>query len=90
MGFIPRYQMPNISSLLPSYTNSEQDFIFRTFHTGNYDYIKHLPEDIKFHQVCRNAGQRAGDFWWGPCGGDAMPHAQLPMACPHVLTEARH
>lgn len=55
VGYVPGYQMPNISSMLPTYTNSEQDFIRNTFHTGNYDYIKHLPADIKFQQVCVRA-----------------------------------
>jgi hypothetical protein len=51
VGFIPRYAIPNISSMLPTYTNSEQDFINRTFATGNYDFIRHLPLDIKYQTV---------------------------------------
>lgn len=51
VGYVPRYAIPSISSLLPTYTNSEQDFINRAFHTGNYDYLKHLPDDIKYRQV---------------------------------------
>ncbi len=53
VGYLPRYAIPNIASLLPTYTNSEQEFIHRTFHTGNYDYLKHLPHDIKYRQARR-------------------------------------
>lgn len=51
VGKVPRYAMPNVSSLLPNYANSEQEFIHRTFHTGNYDQIRSLPNTLKEQQV---------------------------------------
>lgn len=51
VGHISGYAMPNISSMLPNYSNSEQEFIFRTFNVGNYDLLKHLPDGIKEQQV---------------------------------------
>jgi len=55
IGYLPGYAIPSISSLLPSFTNAEQDFINRTFSTGNYDFLKHLPDDIRHRQVGRIA-----------------------------------
>ena len=52
IGHVPSYAMPNISSMLPNYMNSEQEFIFRTFNVGNYDMLKHLPENFREQQVC--------------------------------------
>mmetsp|Transcript_20823 Transcript_20823/g.58033 ORF Transcript_20823/g.58033 Transcript_20823/m.58033 type:complete len:390 (-) Transcript_20823:78-1247(-) len=51
IGYLPGYAIPSISSLLPGFTNAEQDFINRTFSTGNYDFLKHLPDDIRYRQV---------------------------------------
>ena len=51
IGHVPRYAIPIISSLLPTYTNSEQEFITRTFNKGNYDQIRTLPNTLKEQQV---------------------------------------
>lgn len=48
---LPRYAMPNITSSMPYYVNSEQEFVFRAFNTGNYDLLRHLPQDLKSAQV---------------------------------------
>mmetsp|Transcript_22296 Transcript_22296/g.38132 ORF Transcript_22296/g.38132 Transcript_22296/m.38132 type:complete len:384 (+) Transcript_22296:193-1344(+) len=51
IGYLPHYAIPSIASVLPAYTNAEQDEIHRTFHTGNYDFLKNLPDDIRYQQV---------------------------------------
>lgn len=58
VGVVPSYAMPNISSMLPIYSNSDQEFIFRTFNTGNYDLLKHLPDSFKEQQVAAMRGAR--------------------------------
>ncbi|GMH33827.1 hypothetical protein BSKO_01661 [Bryopsis sp. KO-2023] len=50
---LPHYALPSISSLLPEYANSEQDIIHRTFHKGNYDMLRSLPDVIHEHEVIR-------------------------------------
>ncbi|KAG1667737.1 hypothetical protein FOA52_016176 [Chlamydomonas sp. UWO 241] len=50
--------MPNIASMLPTYVNEDAQFIFRTFTTGNYDALKHLPQTIKEQQVNTNRAAR--------------------------------
>ena len=30
---------------------TSQEFIFRTFNVGNYDLLKHLPENVREQQV---------------------------------------
>jgi hypothetical protein len=47
---IPRYALPNTTSVLPLYGNSDGEQIFRTFHTGNYDMLRLLPNSLK--EVC--------------------------------------
>mmetsp|Transcript_33363 Transcript_33363/g.72785 ORF Transcript_33363/g.72785 Transcript_33363/m.72785 type:complete len:360 (-) Transcript_33363:224-1303(-) len=50
--YLPRYQMPNISSILPSYSNSEQDFIKGAFAASDYTSLTtHVPDQIKCHSV---------------------------------------
>lgn len=99
IGYVPGYAIPSISSLLPTFTNSEQDFINRTFTTGNYDYIKHLPDDIKHQHVgpctCR-AHQRRTDGRPQPQPGTPLhvpssmrPRLQPCTACAHVHWLAR-
>ena len=39
---VPRYAMPNISSVLPEYSNMEQDTIRRCFGNANYDSLLRL------------------------------------------------
>ncbi|KAF5830403.1 hypothetical protein DUNSADRAFT_14647 [Dunaliella salina] len=58
IGYLPGYAIPSISSLLPGFTNAEQDFINRTFSTGNYDFLKHLPDDIRYRQVANTRTAR--------------------------------
>eukprot|EP00959_Pyramimonas_sp_CCMP1952_P445402 9325622-Pyramimonas_sp.AAC.1 len=51
--YLPRYQMPNISSILPSYSNSEQDFVKGAFAASDYTSLTtNLPNQIKCHSVC--------------------------------------
>lgn len=54
---LPRYAAPNIASALPTYRNGEQEFIQRTFATGNYDMIRHLPASLREQQV---SAEKAG------------------------------
>lgn len=51
IGRMSHYAMPNIASMLPNYSNAEQEFVFRTFNVGNYDLLKHLPDTLKEQQV---------------------------------------
>jgi hypothetical protein len=51
LGYVPRYAVPNTSSLLPTYTNAGAELLHRNFHAGNYDYIKQLPHDLRGGQV---------------------------------------
>lgn len=48
---IPRYALPNASSLLPEYVNEGADYIYKTFHSGNYNYLRRLPEKIDDQSV---------------------------------------
>ena len=52
---VPRYAMPSISSLLPAYRNCEQDYILRTFTTGNFDMIRTLPDHLRPYEVSYRA-----------------------------------
>ncbi|MEW5298990.1 MAG: hypothetical protein WDW36_002051 [Sanguina aurantia] len=54
IGRVPKYAMPNLCSMLPLYRNSEGEFIFRAFHTGNYDQLRHLPANLREQQVTAN------------------------------------
>ncbi|GLE04823.1 hypothetical protein PINS_up013802 [Pythium insidiosum] len=42
-ALMPHYMLPNFSSLLPEYANSETDFIRQAFSTANYTSILKLP-----------------------------------------------
>eukprot|EP00955_Chlamydomonas_euryale_P078661 363192-Chlamydomonas_euryale.AAC.4 len=57
IGRVNRYTMPNIASMLPNYANGDAEFIFRTFNTGNYDMLKHLPQ-VPRRPAC------ILDVWW--------------------------
>mmetsp|Transcript_24206 Transcript_24206/g.52899 ORF Transcript_24206/g.52899 Transcript_24206/m.52899 type:complete len:391 (+) Transcript_24206:390-1562(+) len=71
LGYVPRYAMPNIASMLPTYSNAEAEFIHRTFHTGNYDMLKNLPDSLKEQQVtaARNARMEAARRFLSPVLG---------------------
>lgn len=74
--------MPNIASSMPYYINSEQEFVFRAFHTGSYDLLRHLPQDLKTAQVgalqvLRRQVHAAQGVQWGCQPGPA----RLPLAC---------
>lgn len=58
VAVLPSYAMPNISSMLPLYTNADTEFIQRTFNTGNYDLLKHLPDSFRDQQVAASRGMR--------------------------------
>lgn len=58
VAILPSYAMPNISSTLPLYTNADTEFIHRTFTTGNYDLLKHLPNGFKDQQVAATRAMR--------------------------------
>ncbi len=75
IGHVARYAMPNISSMLPNYSNADAEFIFRTFNTGNYDLLKTLPDTIREQEV-----------GWQALGCDAHIAAAL---IPRVLPSAR-
>eukprot|EP00899_Mesostigma_viride_P018061 jgi/Mesvir1/26256/Mv01619-RA.1 len=47
----PRYALPNVSSVLPEYLNSEQDAVRRAFESGNYDTLQKLPNHIKANEI---------------------------------------
>ena len=48
---VPRYAMPNISSVLPEYSNMEQDTIRRCFGNANYDSLLRLPHKIDLNTI---------------------------------------
>ena len=50
---VPRYSLPSVSSILPAYANSEQDFIRRAFTNANYDMLCSLPDTIRTNEVTR-------------------------------------
>lgn len=50
---IPLYMIPSLSSTLPVYSNSEQDYIRRAFQSANYDRISNLPDNIKEEEVTK-------------------------------------
>jgi len=50
---IPAYMIPSLSSTLPVYSNSEQDYIRRAFQSANYDRISNLPDNIKEEEVMK-------------------------------------
>mmetsp|Transcript_22626 Transcript_22626/g.31544 ORF Transcript_22626/g.31544 Transcript_22626/m.31544 type:complete len:328 (+) Transcript_22626:165-1148(+) len=49
--YLPRYLMPNISSILPEYSNSEQDCINHAFNQGNFNTLNTLPDHLRCHEV---------------------------------------
>ena len=51
VAVIPRYAMPNISSILPEYANCEQDVIRRAFANANYDALHNLPSTLDYGEV---------------------------------------
>ena len=50
---VPRYSLPSVSSILPVYSNAEQDFIRRAFTNANYDMLCSLPDTIRANEVTR-------------------------------------
>jgi hypothetical protein len=48
---LPRYAMPNISSMLPGYGGVEQEAIARAFTMANYDAISRLPTNLQYSEV---------------------------------------
>ena len=50
---LPAYMIPNLSSTLPVYSNSEQDYIRRAFQSANYDRISELPDNIQEEEVTK-------------------------------------
>ena len=86
--------MPNISSLLPVYANSEQEFVFRTFNVGNYDLLRHLPATIREQQVRAGRWRMQGDSTATraapPRCTSLPPHTPTsPTACPSLTPEPR-
>eukprot|EP00854_Cymbomonas_tetramitiformis_P008355 gene8355-9931_t len=49
--------MPNITSILPEYTNAEQDNIMRAFGNANYDAISKLPPHLRTHEINKMRAQ---------------------------------
>jgi len=49
--YLPRYQMPSISSILPEYSNSESEYIANAFNQGSYNSIHALPAHLRCHEV---------------------------------------
>jgi hypothetical protein len=47
----PHYALPNTSSILAPYSNSEQDVILQSFNVGNFRLIKSLPNELKTNHV---------------------------------------
>ena len=50
---VPHYQLPNFSSILPEYTNAEQDYVKGAFSTGNFSSINKVPNNIKPTEVSK-------------------------------------
>ena len=54
IALMPRYALPNITSMLPEYSNAEQDTIHRAFLNNNcVESIARLPNEIYTHEVNR-------------------------------------
>lgn len=66
---IPRYAMPNIASAIPFDIKAEQEILYRTFNTGNFDLLRHLPEHLRFAQVRRSVCGAVAWRRWGAGGG---------------------
>ena len=77
---LPRYAIPNITSILPEYSNAEQEYIQRTFAQGNYDLLHSLPSDIGAGEV--NKFRKAHMEQARKMLLDNMPHAagSIPKA----------
>jgi hypothetical protein len=77
---LPRYAIPNITSILPEYSNAEQEYIQRTFAQGNYDLLHSLPADISAGEV--NKFRKAHMEQARKMLLDNMPHAagSIPKA----------
>ncbi len=58
---IPAYMIPNLSSTLPVFSNSEQDYIRRAFQSSNYDRISDLPDNIKEEEVTQARNNHIDD-----------------------------
>jgi hypothetical protein len=43
---VPHYMLPNFTSILPEYSNAEQDKIREAFSTGNYSAVSKMPNSI--------------------------------------------
>ena len=50
---VPHYQLPNFSSILPEYTNSEQDYIKGAFSCSNFASITKVPNDLKPTEISK-------------------------------------
>ena len=70
---LPRYAIPNITSILPEYSNAEAEYIQRTFAQGNYDLLHTLPSDISAGEV--NKFRKAHMEQARKMLLDNMPHA---------------
>ena len=91
--------MPNITSILPEFTNSEQDYIRRTFANSNYDALAKLPDNIRLHEVRELArapalaclllpsGPAAGGGAWY-CGAPLTPGRWQVHKMRHAYMEA--
>mmetsp|Transcript_42962 Transcript_42962/g.71635 ORF Transcript_42962/g.71635 Transcript_42962/m.71635 type:complete len:353 (-) Transcript_42962:185-1243(-) len=49
--YLPRYQMPNISSILPAYSNSEADYVKGAFAASDYTSLHSVTDNIKYQAV---------------------------------------
>lgn len=74
IALLPRYALPNITSMLPEYANHEQDTIRRAFQSANCEYaIQHLPNEMYTHEVNRARALMRQDV-----RSKASPHAPAP------------
>eukprot|EP00873_Tetraselmis_striata_P005526 jgi/Tetstr1/425790/TSEL_001573.t1 len=75
---LPRYAMPNITSMLPGYGNTEGEVIARAFHMANYDSISKLPTNLTVNEVTRarrEAMEKARTMTVAPDNGKYTPGA---------------
>jgi len=81
---LPRYAMPNITSMLPGYGNTEGEMIQRAFHVANYDSISRLPTSLAVNEITkarRAAMEQARTMTMAPDDGKYMPGALTKNGC---------
>lgn len=76
---VPRYTMPNFTSILPDYVNAEQDLIRRAFAPSNFVTMRDLPNNLRYLRM--KMQQLVLMLYCCPCSAGATAEFKEQKVC---------